>query len=165
MDKINFEDLPSTNTPIDATNLNKLQTNVEKAFIKSSLNVAIKQAVTITQQNTETLVPMTIIQSQTGDGFQVLTDGTIKALKDMTVFISTQVIVPDVANNNIRLSILKNDKVLSSDQHTTMVQFSTTIATTVKQNDIIKVGILNYSASSGTTGSAYNTNNLNIIEI
>lgn len=32
MEKINFKDLPSTDTPIDSTNLNLLQTNVENAI-------------------------------------------------------------------------------------------------------------------------------------
>ena len=32
MEKINFKDLPSTDTPIDGTNLNLLQTNVENAI-------------------------------------------------------------------------------------------------------------------------------------
>lgn len=32
MDKINFENLPSTNTPISAENLNLMQTNVETAI-------------------------------------------------------------------------------------------------------------------------------------
>lgn len=32
MDKINFENKPSTNTPINATNLNQVQTNVENEF-------------------------------------------------------------------------------------------------------------------------------------
>lgn len=32
MEKINFENLPSTNTPINASNLNTLQNNVENAF-------------------------------------------------------------------------------------------------------------------------------------
>ena len=32
MDKINFQDLPDTTTPIDATNMNLLQTNVETAI-------------------------------------------------------------------------------------------------------------------------------------
>ncbi len=32
MEKINFENLPSTNTPINANNLNTLQNNVENSF-------------------------------------------------------------------------------------------------------------------------------------
>ena len=34
MQKITFEDLPSTSTPIDSANLNQLQTNVENAIPK-----------------------------------------------------------------------------------------------------------------------------------
>ncbi len=38
MQKINFQDLPSTTTPISATNLNLLQTNVETAIdLKANL--------------------------------------------------------------------------------------------------------------------------------
>lgn len=33
MDKINFENLPSTNTPISAENLNQLQENIENAIL------------------------------------------------------------------------------------------------------------------------------------
>lgn len=38
MDRIDFEDLPSEDTPVNATNLNLLQTNIENA-----LNNAIKE--------------------------------------------------------------------------------------------------------------------------
>ena len=38
MQKINFENLPSTNTPISAENLNQLQTNVENA-IPTNINI------------------------------------------------------------------------------------------------------------------------------
>ena len=31
MQKINFQDLPSTSTPVNATNLNAIQTNTENA--------------------------------------------------------------------------------------------------------------------------------------
>ena len=36
MEKINFENKPSTNTPINATNLNQLQTNVENAITENT---------------------------------------------------------------------------------------------------------------------------------
>lgn len=42
MEKIIFEDLPSTKTPINATNLNQLQTNVENAIsaiVESGSNI------------------------------------------------------------------------------------------------------------------------------
>lgn len=34
MDKINFQDLPNTTTPVRASNLNQLQTNVENAMVE-----------------------------------------------------------------------------------------------------------------------------------
>lgn len=37
MDKINFENLPSTSTPISAENLNQVQANIEKALIGTIL--------------------------------------------------------------------------------------------------------------------------------
>ena len=51
MDKITFEDLPSTNTPINSNNLNKMQTNIETAIstneesindIRTAMNNAIQ---------------------------------------------------------------------------------------------------------------------------
>lgn len=40
MDKINFENLPSTNTPVNAENLNLLQTNVDNAKLEKTVNVS-----------------------------------------------------------------------------------------------------------------------------
>lgn len=37
MNKINFENLPSTNTPVNASNLNQLQTNVDEGKIDKTL--------------------------------------------------------------------------------------------------------------------------------
>ena len=37
--RVNFEDSPSTNTPLDATNMNALQTNVESAISSATQNV------------------------------------------------------------------------------------------------------------------------------
>ena len=37
MQKINFQNLPNTTTPINATNMNQLQTNVEKGILDYSV--------------------------------------------------------------------------------------------------------------------------------
>lgn len=43
MEIINFENLPSTNTPVNATNLNQLQTNVENEFnVNSWTNLTLE---------------------------------------------------------------------------------------------------------------------------
>ena len=39
MDKINFVNLPSTTTPINATNLNQLQTNVDNAKVEKTVSL------------------------------------------------------------------------------------------------------------------------------
>lgn len=39
MEKINFENLPSTNTPINADNLNLLQNNIENAITETQTNL------------------------------------------------------------------------------------------------------------------------------
>lgn len=45
MEKINFENKPNTNTPINATNLNTLQGNVENAIdeVQENLNISKQQ--------------------------------------------------------------------------------------------------------------------------
>lgn len=46
MQKINFTDFPSTDTPIDATNLNQLQTNVEnELYYKSGDVITINETI------------------------------------------------------------------------------------------------------------------------
>lgn len=40
MDKINFSNLPSTTTPINATNLNQVQTNVDNAKVEKTVALA-----------------------------------------------------------------------------------------------------------------------------
>ena len=37
MEKINFQDLPSTSTPLNSTNLNQMQDNMENAIVPTKL--------------------------------------------------------------------------------------------------------------------------------
>ena len=54
MQKINFQNLPSTTTPVNATNLNQLQTNVENEFnVGSWTNLTLlNNFIAYTGQNT-----------------------------------------------------------------------------------------------------------------
>ena len=47
MEKINFKDLPSTETPIDSANLNALQDNAENAINENIKIVEYKQSYTV----------------------------------------------------------------------------------------------------------------------
>lgn len=56
MEKINFEDLPSTNTPLSAYNLNRLQGYVESEFTKQTVSIEdntikIRQLQSIIREN------------------------------------------------------------------------------------------------------------------
>lgn len=53
MDKINFENLPSTNTPVSAENLNLLQTNVDNAKIEKTINVSDPSTKNLNDYTTE----------------------------------------------------------------------------------------------------------------
>ena len=60
MQKINFQNLPNTTTPVNATNLNQLQTNIENA-INDSINEFVSSG------TIETLVS-TLISNMTHNG-------------------------------------------------------------------------------------------------
>lgn len=56
MDKINFENLPSTNTPISAENLNKLQNNIETAISESKNRLEDIEVTNLTGAQATTLI-------------------------------------------------------------------------------------------------------------
>lgn len=45
MEKINFNDLPNTNTPINSSNLNQLQTNIENAIEEKNIYLTEEQRI------------------------------------------------------------------------------------------------------------------------
>ena len=85
----------SGTTPVSAFNLNKMQDNIEKAInevdkkiiTKAIISLNIKEQVNITMQNQQVLVPMANPTVNIGNKFQLLSDGTVKVLEDMTIFI------------------------------------------------------------------------------
>lgn len=77
MTKINFTNLPDTSTPINATNMNQLQTNVENAI----------NATQISLENEITALPGEIIASgsNTNGNYTKFSDGTMICYKSVTV--------------------------------------------------------------------------------
>lgn len=61
MTKINFKDLPSEETPINAENLNKLQSNIETEINKSSAKVFAVGNVTLTHASPTVLQTSTTV--------------------------------------------------------------------------------------------------------
>ena len=84
MEKINFENLPSTNTPINANNLNQLQTNVENEFTKkaSVMTIGLSNDMTFSKANTgstSNLITMDKVMSSSGN--KLTFDSTNHAIK------------------------------------------------------------------------------------
>lgn len=141
---------------------------IPNSLQKSALRLGIKESVTVTGINKETTIPMTNILEQNGNGLEVLSDGTIKALRDMNVFVNALVTITTVAmtaSNQTRVSISKNNTIIASDQHTYDYSFNVMAYTKLQKNDIIKLSFLDFNRDVSQTGSSTNTNHLDIFEI
>ena len=141
---------------------------VPNSLEKSALRLGIKEAVTVTGINEETTIPMTNILDQNGNGLEVLSDGTIKALRDINVFVNVLITIINVATSNnqlTRVSIFKNNVTMASDQHAYVSSFNVSAYLKLKKNDIVKISILDFARDNTKTGSASNTNRMDIFEV
>ena len=141
---------------------------VPNSLKKSGLRLGIKEAVTVTGINEETTIPMTNILEQNGNGLEVLSDGTIKALRDINVFVNVLITLTNVATSNnqlTRISIFKNNVIIASDQHAYSSSFNVSTYLKLKKNDIVKISILDFARDNTKTGSASNTNKMDIFEV
>lgn len=133
---------------------------------KSALRLAIKESVTVTGINKETLIPMKLLEKN-GSGLELLSDGTIKALRDMNVFVNVLITVTNISTSNqlTRISIFKNNANIASDQHAYSSSFNVSAYLKLKKNDIVKASILDFSKDNTKTGSNPNTNKMDIFEV
>lgn len=112
MDKINFENRPSTNTPINAKNLNRMQDNAENG-IEEATAVSYVTAFLGTKQHISKTTNRKILLDTAyvkGDYFEFDKDNNqIKVLKNCTASISAHCFVENSDGDNyIFLHILKN---------------------------------------------------------
>ena len=85
MDKINFQDLPNTSTPINSNNLNQMQTNIENAITKNIICARnASENITTTAESQEVFVPLSIIVAQQGNKFTLNNDGSITVGEGVT---------------------------------------------------------------------------------
>ncbi len=114
MDKINFENLPSTNTPISAENLNKLQANIETEFINSEKSIidAYRHDYITTGTGWEK-VEFAGITNIKGNAFSIQ-NGEIVCNKTMIVSIEGAYYWTGVSAKRIGYRIHKNDTALSN---------------------------------------------------
>jgi hypothetical protein len=169
MEKINFDDYPSTNTPVDADTLNLLQDNVE-----TELNT---QSAAITSLQTHEYIVATINNVQTISTNYVVNLNTT-ALKKGNFTLSNKAIVIGSGINHIRVSgsifvenwaggsnyiwgqIRKNDSNVSSSisGNTSSYVSSSIPATIISVTNGDKITLIADSGDGGTlrTGSGNN---------
>ena len=160
-------------TPVSAFNLNKMQDNIEKAInevdkkiiTKAIISLNIKEQVNITMQNQQVLVPMANPTVNIGNKFQLLSDGTVKVLEDMTIFIFAQIQINVNSGDNARLYIFKNDSGIAAEIGIGSKSYQAAGIVSVIAGDIIKIKIMNNSASNGNTDTSAIFNHLEIFEI
>lgn len=160
-------------TPMSAFNLNKMQDNIEKAInevdkkiiTKAIISLNIKEQVNITMQNQQVLVPMANPTVNIGNKFQLLSDGTVKVLEDMTIFIFAQIQINVNSGDNARLYIFKNDSGIAAEKGIGSKAYQAAGIASVNAGDIIKITIMNNSASNGNTDTSAIFNHLEIFEI
>lgn len=108
MEKINFEDLPSTKTPIDSKNLNLLQTNVENAIQKSN-NYSLDEIIVGTWIDGSTLyrkIVKIVVPTTTTDGNYVWSRQLISS--DLKFGLIEWSYLTDSSSNNVHLPYMTN---------------------------------------------------------
>lgn len=95
MEKINFTNYPNTDKPINAENLNQMQTNIENEIdtskLKSAILVILNEIteVTLTGAWVQLKIPFNKVLRKLGDGFSLSNDGTVVASNDVKRFRAT----------------------------------------------------------------------------
>ena len=139
MDKINFENLPSTNTPINAENLNQMQDNIEQAFTLDYITAKLSES-TPGITNAEVIAPLNTILYSKGNTFSLQADGGIKINKDCNIEINATLRFGYSEVSIKQTFIYKNSERianLSQQNMTATTQSLSAIYLPVKANDII----------------------------
>lgn len=149
--KTNWQDLPSTSTPVNATNLNKMETGIEDAHkLVSNGILATITGNNVSLTSTDTLTLTLVQQEQVGNYFSI-SGGGIKCSRAGWLEISAKVHFQSVASGStVRwLQVSKNTTQVSASP--TVVSGRTTLTSpptlvSVSANDII------YLQVSGAVG-------------
>lgn len=164
MTKITFENLPSTNTPLNASNLNQLQTNVENAIdsvenelIEKTDYKYIKATISAVQTiSSDSLVNLNTLDGDTTDGAITLSNGTFVIGSGISMIeVSGGIFCQSVngtSGNYIWQRIQKNTTHISTNIGPATSHFISVVLppvpVSVQQGDVIKM-IADNTGSSG----------------
>ena len=143
MEKINFEDLPSKDVPIDSTNLNLLQTNVEK----SAIGVVLYDGASVSTANLNDNVSNYTYIEIFYNAFNSQCN-SVKVFSSETNVISLSVIhagTDGSLNINTRGVVLSGNQILTKDERysATAISISKEISIT-KTNNITITKVVGY---------------------
>lgn len=132
---------------------------------KNAISLGIKEQVNIIQQGLRTLVPMDNLSVKVGETFELLSDGTIKILKNTIIFAfaQTQLIINDTDTG--RLYIEKNGDGICAEEGKGTKAYQAMGIFNVNVGDIIRVTVVNVTAGRGNTGTTMSFNHLDMYEI
>lgn len=132
---------------------------------KNAISLGIKEQVNITQQGLRTPVPMDNPSVKIGETFELLSDGTIKILKNTIIFAfaQTQLIINDTDTG--RLYIEKNGDGICAEEGKGTKAYQAMGIFNVNVGDIIRVTVVNVTAGRGNTGTTMSFNHLDMYEI
>lgn len=169
MEKINFENLPSTNTPINATNLNQMQTNIENTNI---ITASISSSHITTTTEIENLNLDKKVRSRGSN--LTLENGSVKIGKNINwIDVSANVYMRSgqSAGEGIQCSIRKNNSSTISSVYKRMQGAQTenvilpTVSVPVTEGDLISLSVQSSTESGQEIGAFESLTYLNVREV
>ena len=152
MNKINWQNSPSTATPINAENLNQMQTNIEDAIAKNILSAIGSQ--NITALSMETTMPLQL-SSKIGNKININSNGNIEISDGISyVKVSAKGMWSSRSAGTKSINIYKNSTLIQRailNTNTETIQPTLVIPTflfSVQQGDVIS---LKFSSSTNDT--------------
>lgn len=114
--KTNWENLPSTNTPVNASNLNKIENELKLLDEKSLIMGRVDADYTITStQNYEDIIIRTTQNIKKGNGISLQNDGKFSIGNGVSlVKISVVLTIQSDSSEVLGLQIYKNSQVLTN---------------------------------------------------
>ena len=139
MEKVNFQDLPSQETPINATNLNKVQDNVENVLKKNIITASFNTNHVIGATDVAEKVLLDDFVSE-GDKIILKNNGILIGGGISKIKISANVNFQSVTAGLKYVTIYKNDEIVS--QNPTTISGRTTISTSPVLIDVTKADMI-----------------------
>lgn len=146
MEKIIFEDLPSTNTPINAENLNKIQENVEntieelKNVYGKYIHLVKNNIQSLSAETAELVVWETTSYNDTNDLLQIINNKVTLTSGIHTVLIIARIQIVEEAEKYLYIrKWVNNQKQELASMSTTEISLALTTVTQLKAGDSISI--------------------------